>query len=426
MMSVALHDLDRPRALALGRLSEIGFAALGSFIYGTQAVQMLLGSADQAVAGRPIAVHITFSILYALTILILFSDFRFVKTLLRHRLIVALLVFPFISVLWSVRPADSLQRSVAGFGSGLFGLYLFWRFGLTVAVRILAVAMTCAAVGSLFTALFLPKVGLMVDETWAGAWRGLYFHKNSLGAAIALASVLLVYVILTDTPIFRVMALFGLGICALLLLGSRSMTALFVTVTCLSLVAWARGVQRSANRYITLSLITLFSLVLILVVLLSFASLEDAFVILGKKAGMSGRFPLWEQVIYFIRQRPILGYGYEAFWAIDATETRLIAAVIRYTPFYSHNGALEIMLTGGLVLAALVIAFLVIFVRNAWCFARRYPNMLIATLPLVFFGFLLLADISESHLLMRNDLIWSLAVGLAMRVTLAEKMGSGG
>jgi len=117
--------LDRPRALALGRLSEIGFATLASFIYGTQAVQMLLGSADQSVAGRPLAVHLTFSILYALTILILFTDLRFVRALLHHRLVIALLLFPFLSVLWSVRPADSLQRSVAGFGSGLFAFIYF-------------------------------------------------------------------------------------------------------------------------------------------------------------------------------------------------------------------------------------------------------------------------------------------------------------
>lgn len=423
MMALSIHDLERPRALALGRMAEFIFAVVASFIYGTQAIQMLLGSTDQMTSGRPIAVHLTFGVLYAITILFLITDYRFITTLWNRKLILILLIFPLLSIIWSIRPAETVQRAVAGFGSGLFGLYLFWRFGLSVVIRILAVAMTGAAVASLLVALFLPKIGLMVDETWVGAWRGLYFHKNSLGAAIALASILLVFVIAADNRgAFRLLAFFGLGICALLLIGSRSMTALFVTATCLALVIWARGVQRAANVYVTITLVGLFALIIFLALWLSLTSLDDVFLSLGKKAGMSGRFPLWEQVIYFIGQRPLLGYGYEAFWATDAIETRMIAAVIRYTPFYSHNGLLEILLTGGVVLATLVGLFLLLYAFNAWRFARRFPNAAIATLPLVFFGFLLLADISESHLLVRNDLIWSVTLGLAMRVTLQERV----
>lgn len=425
MMRAATLPWTAPR-LQVGRAAETVFACLGAFIYGTQAVQMLLGSTDQATAGRPIGVHLTFLSLYAVTLLILFTDLRFVRMLLlRMPAVLLLLLFPFLSVIWSVRPDDSLQRAIAGFGSGCFGLYLFWRFGMAIAIRILAVAMTAAAAGSLFTALFVPTVGLMVDETWAGAWRGLYFHKNSLGAAIALASVMLAYVALTDAPVFRVLALGGLGICLLLLAGSRSMTALFVTAACLGLIVWARGIQRAPNFFVTMTLIGVVALGAVLFVLMTFASLEDAFALLGKKAGMSGRFPLWEQVVFFIEKRPWLGYGYEAFWNPDATETQLISAVIKYTPFYSHNGALETLLTGGVFLFSVLAVFLFIFARRAWHFARRHRTTLIATLPLVFFGFLILADFSESHLLMRNDLIWTLTLGLAMRLALDDVYTNG-
>ena len=404
--------------IAIGRVAEIGFSIAATFVYGTQAIQMLFGSTDQAMAGRPIAVHVTFLSIYAITLVGLFTDLRFVRVLiLRLPLVLLLLVFPVLTVLRSVRPDDSYQRAIAGFGSGLFGLYLFWRFGLDVAIRILAVAMTFAAAGSLFAALFLPNVGLMIDETWAGAWRGLYYHKNSLGAAIALATLLLVYVALTDTPVFRILAALGLVICFLLLVGSRSMTALFVTAACIGFIGWARAMQKAPQAVVILSLIGVASLVSVVVALLTFASVEDAFVLLGKKAGMSGRFPLWEQVAYFIGKRPWLGYGYEAFWNPDATETRLIAAIIKYTPFYSHNGVLETLLTGGAFLFLLVLVFLARFAARAWRFARAHPAM-IATFPLVFLGFVILANVSESHLLMRNDLIWAVMLGLAMRLAL--------
>lgn len=422
MMRTATFEWTVPR-LQIGRAAETVFACIGAFVYGTQAVQMLLGSTDQAAAGRPVGVHLTFLTLYGVTLLVMFSDMRFVRLLLlKMPAILLLLLFPFVSIVWSVRPDDSLQRAIASFGSGCFGLYLFWRFGLASAIRILAVAMTAAAAGSLFAALFLPNVGLMIDETWAGAWRGLYFHKNSLGAAIALATVMLTYVALTDTPVFRILALAGLGICFLLLVGSRSMTALFVTGACLGLIVWARGIQRAPNFFVTMTLIGVLVIGVVLFALMTFASLEDAFALLGKKAGMSGRFPLWEQVVFFIGKRPWFGYGYEAFWNETATETQLIAAVIKYTPFYSHNGALETLLTGGVFLFTILLVFLLIFARRAWRFARLHRTMLVATLPLVFFGFLILADFSESHLLMRNDLIWSLTLGLAMRLALEQNM----
>ena len=407
----------------IARAAEISFACFASFVYGTQAVQMLLGSTDQAAAGRPIAVHIIFLSIYALTIAALVYDFRFLRSLILHwPLILLLLIFPFISLFWSVRPSDTLQRAIASFGSSCFGLYLFWRFGMTIAIRILAIAMTCAAAGSLFVSLFLPQIGLMVDETWAGAWRGLYYHKNSLGASIALATILLTYVALTDTSIFRILALCGLGICFLLLVGSRSLTAVFATGFCLALMVWGFAIQRAPRSVVVLTLISVFGCGAFLVVLMTFASIEDAFALLGKKAGMSGRFPLWEQVTLFIGQKPWLGYGYEAFWKEDSTETQVIAGVIKYAPFYSHNGALETLLNGGIVLLLAVSLFMALFAWRAWAYARLHPLFFITTFPLVFIGFVILADISESHLLMRNDLIWSITLGLAMRLSLERSI----
>lgn len=418
-MTMVFSPVGMRPEVRIGRALETIFACLASFIYGTQAVQMLFGSTDQASAGRPVAVYSTFLVLYTITLIILFLDGRFVRSLLLHlTLILLLLMFPFVSVIWSVRPNETFQRAIAGFGSSCFGLFLFWRYSLQIALRILAFAMTCAAAGSLFVAVFMPHIGLMVDETWAGAWRGLYYHKNSLGAAIALATIMLTYVFLTDTPLCRLLALLGLGLCALVLLASRSMTALLTTMTCLGLIAWARAIQRSPNMTVTMTLIGAITVCSVIFLLLSFASLEDAFILLGKKAGMSGRFPLWEQVSFFISRRPWLGYGYEAFWKEDATETRLIAAVIKYTPFYSHNGALEVMLTGGIMLLSLIVVLIFTIAVRAWEFARHHDQALPATFPLVFVGYLILSNISESHLLMRNDLIWSITLGLSMRLSL--------
>jgi O-antigen ligase len=200
------------------------------------------------------------------------------------------------------------------------------------------------------------------------------------------------------------------------------MTAVFATGLSILLMIWARLIQRSPNMMIALTTLGITFSVLLLFFALNISSLEDAFAVLGKKAGMSGRFPLWEQVIVFIGEKPIIGYGYEAFWHEDAPETRFVASVIKYMPFYSHNGVLEVLLNGGLLLLGLVTSFIIIGTYRAFRFARYYRKTFIATFPLVFMGYFILANISESHLLMRNDLVWSLALGVAFRLALDESI----
>ncbi len=418
VMTENVEQFSRPY-----RLIETFFACLASFIFGTQILQMLLGANEQVQGGRPILVHVIFLVIYTIILTVLFSDLKFIKRLLLYfPLILLLLLFPLVSLFWSVRPSDTFQRGIASIGSGCFGLLLFWRYGMLVAIRILAIAMTCAAAGSLLMALFFPHIGLMTDDTWAGAWRGLYFHKNSLGAAIALAIILLTYVLFTDTLFFRFVALVGIAICCIILVSSRSMTAVFATGLSILLMIWARLIQRSPNIMIALTTLGITFSVLLLFFAMNIASLEDAFAFLGKKAGMSGRFPLWEQVIVFIGEKPIIGYGYEAFWHEDAPETRFVASVIKYMPFYSHNGVLEVLLNGGMLLLGLITSFIIIGTYRAFRFARYYRRTFIATFPLVFMGYFVLANISESHLLMRNDLVWSLALGVAFRLALDESI----
>jgi exopolysaccharide production protein ExoQ len=81
----------------------------------------------------------------------------------------------------------------------------------------------------------------------------------------------------------------------------------------------------------------------------------------------TGRVPLWGDLWTFVMQRPVLGYGYNAFWTPEH-----IIAVSRsqdWVIFSAHSGYMEMALSVGVLGVA---AFAVILVAGAVARIRRY------------------------------------------------------
>ncbi len=369
---------------------------------------------DEATGARPIAVHLVFLSVYCVTLLLLLRTPRvFAAFFIGTPLLAIVVLWPFLSILWSVDPAATIQRGVALFGASLVGIHLAWRFPPSRLVRILGTAFILAAVGSAVLIFAVPSLGRMTTETWVGAWRGLYFHKNSLGLAMAAGATILLFALREARGAERIFFAVGLALTLFLLAGARSTTALLAFTAMTGLMLWARGVR---HRPTTAWLFTLLAAAMILIAalpLLSAAGFRAAMQILGKNAELSGRLPLWELVLQASSLRPWLGYGYEAFWNPDAPLVRWIAQSLRYTPFYSHSGVMETLLNGGRVLLVLVLLLYVTTLIRAYLFMRAAPREPSAALPLVFCMFFIFANFSESKILLRNDLVWSLFVGFS-------------
>ena len=73
--------------------------------------------------------------------------------------------------------------------------------------------------------------------------------------------------------------------------------------------------------------------------------------LIGKDPTLTGRTDIWGYVIPFIYQRPLLGWGYAAFWSTQDPAAWEIANALRWFSPQAHNGLLEILLSGGLVAA---------------------------------------------------------------------------
>ena len=84
---------------------------------------------------------------------------------------------------------------------------------------------------------------------------------------------------------------------------------------------------------------------------------------------LSGRLPLWEELTLSINKKPIIGYGYLAYW--DAKRVEYLSDRFRWVIPHGHNMYLDTMLDGGIVgLVLLIVAILFAFSDSAKLFKK--------------------------------------------------------
>lgn len=83
-------------------------------------------------------------------------------------------------------------------------------------------------------------------------------------------------------------------------------------------------------------------------------------------SSLTGRLPLWEELIRFVGQRPLVGHGYLAFWEKERID--YLSALLKWEIPHGHNMYLDVTLDGGLIGLSL---FLLIFVVSLAVTFRR-------------------------------------------------------
>jgi exopolysaccharide production protein ExoQ len=396
---------------------ESALVVIAAVIFGTDLANVLLG----ATAHASIKVRLLYFLIYTTFGALFVISRNAVQTVITTApVLVLVLAFPFISILWSVNPSETLERSVALLGTSLFGAYLGWRYTLGRIIFLLAIALSIAVCLSMAMIVVMPSVGF----ARSGDLVGLNLHKSALGALAGLACLVTGHAVTDSHSRQRLAFCLALLVALALLIGSRSITSLLVTAVVGALSFWARYLQRSPNEIPVLTLILVIALVITGVAVISTDLIERALALLGKSTTLSSRLPLWSLLWPYIEQRFWLGFGYEAFWHRDALAVREIEAELYFTPFYSHNGLLETWLNGGVVLVALVLLLLWITVVRSMVLYVRWGDLAISSFPLLYCVYFLMMNFAEGSVLAHNDLIWAVLVAVAVFVAKWVRLGA--
>ena len=317
--------------------------------------------------------------------------------------LLAIVVFAILSTLWSDDALLTLRRAVGLLGTTAIAFYVACRYSLPAFLDILVQTITIIALGSLVVVVALPEFGVM-QGAYQGAWRGLFWEKNRFGESIGIGILSTLLLATLPTRHKRLILWLTVGVATVLMLGSRSATA--VVGVAAALVALFL-VRRLANKRFGFRAALVAGGLLIITLCAGVIGYEpqDALNLLGRDSTLTGRTQIWSTAVQYIGDRPLLGYGYQVFWEPDGPVRRYLAKDLGWEPVTAHDGYLEIGLDFGLAGLFLFITFLIEAVRRSLRYLRSGSEPIRAW-PFVVVVALAVINLADANFVLYNEFLW--------------------
>ncbi len=254
------------------------------------------------------------------------------------------------SILWSSDPGLSCRKLA------VLMFCVFGALGFARQFRLRDIVLIAVVVPAAFLAVGIAaELALGTFRPWLAGYRfSGTVHPNTQGAhltVLCLASFCLAcFSRRGETrlqPLFW--TLFAIGLVFLLLTKSRtSCAALTVSLAALCLIS-------VSGRTRLLAISAAGFLVFFAALFVSLFGLENdetvsQAVMLGRQeesAKLTGRIPIWKELLGYVGARPLQGYGYEAFWTEKHIEE--VSGEMQWPLREAHNAYLDSALSVGLI-----------------------------------------------------------------------------
>ena len=266
-------------------------------------------------------------------------------------LILTLAAFAVSAVLSSYPDVAGRRLVLAIFNIFQAAVLVLLPYGREHFARLLALAAIIILAACYFGVAFLPQFSIhqatdIAEPGLAGDWRGFFTHKNGAGAGM----VLLIFI---GIFIYRAWnRTIGIGIVLLSAVflyftHSKSPINLLPVVLLISYL-----VPRLRSGVVAFGLIAGVPLMLNLLSVGSvmFAPIRDLIAHVMSDPTYTGRDVIWQFALDHVRQRPLFGFGFEAFWGMpDLVADWNYLESWGYRASDAHNGYLNLAVTTGLV-----------------------------------------------------------------------------
>lgn len=320
-------------------------------------------------------------------------------TLAHTPLLMALLGLAALSALWSIDPGASARRAIWLALTMSFGLYLAWRMSWREILEVCGWTWFGFIVGSAALALFAPSIGVMADEH-PGAWAGLWTHKNMMGGIMALGVPLgIAAAMLSGRKRWLLLA----ALSFLMVLMSTSKTSLLASMLGLGVL----GAGVIARRGPMQALVVVAGAGAAAIVAGSVFLLAPELIVslIGRDLTFTGRTDIWLQAEHAVAARPVLGYGYYAFWLDPDGPAYAIRAAVGWAVPSAHSGWLDLALgLGGAGVALFALQLAATLRRGLIALADPVAGLWAPA----FLAAFALYTMSESHVLEANNIFWTL------------------
>lgn len=301
------------------------------------------------------------------------------------------------SSLWSVDGAITRKRIVVFLINVIF-LYTLARLASVLELALLGFVCT----GSV--ALISLGIDIFVQHTfapWDPDYRFMGVMTANFQAMNLLVCLLCGLTLAQRRPRMLLWMSPLLGLFSALLFITRARVGTFI---CLGMMVFI--LLRMAKQHLQphMRALTIFGVLMVLVPGAVFAigrsgegALTDVFM-MGRKdtqntASLSNRAPLWAELMQSVEDRPVLGFGFEAFWSPERVEK--VSFDQGWMVPHAHNTYLDQMLSLGVIGSFLYACTLIGGCVVAWKRYRRRPDES-SLLPALLLTWLAILSLTES------------------------------
>ena len=267
---------------------------------------------------------------------------------------------------------------------------------------------------------YFPAYGVQYTY-WEGTkmWVGVSSQKNSFGVVCSISAFLIFWTFLREwrtrsflkskSQTFAEGLVFGLSV--YLLLGFRGVypaTAIGILISGIAALIILFNMKKNQRKVARFSVLMVVVGLLLLNYSQSFVSLATSS--FNRDASFTGRDEIWRLVLEEASKKPLLGYGYGAYWGLQ--DEKIYSKVLVRE---SHSGYLDVYLQGGIVGIVLLFAFL-------FAYCRKALNKFIDSPDWGLFGICMLImtlihNYTESDFIQTTSYFWNLTVFLTIVFT---------
>ncbi|MDR6872416.1 O-antigen ligase [Bosea sp. BE125] len=279
------------------------------------------------------------------------------------------------------------------------------HFASLIGTASLIVVLICYAGLVIYPDIAVHSAGDALEPEHAGAWRGLFDHKNIAGAMMVVFVLIGIFVMTTSPRLGWALA--GLATVFLFFTGSKTSMGLGPFVV---LVGLACARIRSLWLRALLALGPLALLLTATIGSVLFKPIDTALQALSPGQTFTGRTEIWKFALDRLWNRPILGYGFEGFWRSDYVmfadigegETGIAQGMV-----HGHSGYVDLAI--GLGIPGMMLALIVLILLPLRDHHRVLPKPENKALAELFFRIWLFCVYSaclESFFFRRADPVW--------------------
>ncbi|MFT4111480.1 O-antigen ligase family protein [Silvibacterium sp.] len=251
------------------------------------------------------------------------------------------------SAAWSQDPKRSFVFAVQTMILTAFSIYLAVRLKPKQQMQFFIFVGLVVTLFSFAIAAVLPRAGIDHKNAMIGV-EGIFPHKN-VCSVVMISFMLPAFFYKFPGKLGNMKRIAYLAITGLLVLATTSRTGWLVLLCCIACAITLRAMRHMTPLQKLLVSFLLVGLIA-LIIWIATVYFRQIVVAMGKDPSMSGRTQIWKAVFLSIFKRPMLGYGYDAFWMGFKGESMHLALASGFPGLgNAENGILELWLEVGFV-----------------------------------------------------------------------------